>query len=162
MTLATTGREPGEPPDWCFDMNEHMVPSTCTWTGQKWVKSYDDGGFGSGADGGVPGSFGVLMFLGLLVAVAVTAWRVSLARRVARDAGLDPDRATELTLLEDHGLEASYISAHLQARPVAEQPPAPAVRSAEERLRELRSLLDAGLITQEEHDARRTAVVDSL
>ena len=162
MVIATTRREPGEPPDWCFDMNENMVPSTCTWTGQKWVKSYDDGGFGSGADAGMPGSFGVLMFLGLLAAVAVTAWRVSLARRVARDAGLDPDRATELTLLEDHGLEASYISAHLQARPVAEQPSAPAVRSAEERLRELRSLLDAGLITQEEHDARRTAVVDSL
>lgn len=54
MALATTRREPGEPPDWCFDINEHMVPATCTWTGQKWVKSYDDGGFGSGADGGVP------------------------------------------------------------------------------------------------------------
>lgn len=102
------------------------------------------------------------MFLGFLVAIGVTVWRVSLARRVARDAGLDPDRATELTLLEDHGLEASYLSAHLQARPVVEQPPTPAVRSAEERLRELRSLLEQGLISQEEHDARRTAVVDAL
>jgi len=161
MPLATLRREPGRAPDWCFDMNEDMVPSTCTWTGQKWVKSYDDG-YGSGADGGIPGSFGVLMFLGILVTVAITAWRVSLARRVARDAGLDPDRATELTLLEDHGLEASYLSAHLQARPVAEQPPAPAVRSAEERLRELRSLLESGLISQEEHDTRRKAVVDAL
>jgi hypothetical protein len=141
-------------------MNENMVPSTCTWTGQKWVKSYDDG-YG-GADGGMPGSFGVLMFLGILVAIGITAWRVSLARRVARDAGLDPDRATELTLLEDHGLEASYLSAHLQARPVAGQAPAPAVRSAEERLRELRSLLESGLISQEEHDTRRRAVVDAL
>ena len=67
-----------------------------------------------------------------------------------------------LQLLEDHGLEASYLSAHLQARPVAEQPQAPAVRSAEERLRELRSLLEPGLISQEEHDARRRAVVDAL
>lgn len=161
MALATSRQEPGRAPDWCFDLNEDMVPSTCTWTGQKWVKSYDDG-YGSGADGGIPGSFGVLMFLGILLTIGITAWRVSLARRVARDAGLDPDRATELTLLEDHGLEASYLSAHLQARPVAEQPPAPAVRSAEERLRELRSLLDQGFITQEEHDARRKAVVDAL
>lgn len=160
MPPATSRTDPGRAPDWCFDMNEDMVPSTCTWTGQKWVKSYDDGF--SGADAGMPGSFGVLMFLGILVAVGITAWRVSLARRVARDAGLDPDRATELTLLEDHGLEASYLSAHLQARPVAEQPPAPAVRSAEERLRELRSLLESGLISQEEHDTRRKAVVDAL
>jgi len=161
MPLATSRKDPAEAPDWCFDMNESMVPSTCTWTGQKWVKSYDDG-FAPGADGGVPGAFGALMLLGVLVTVAVTVWRVSLARRVARDAGLDPDRATELTLLEDHGLEASYISAHLPARPVTEQPAAPAVRSVEERLRELRSLLDQGLITQEEHDARRQAVVDAL
>ena len=161
MALATSRKEPGRAPDWCFDMNDEGVLSTCTWTGQKWVKSYDDG-YGSGADVGIPGSFGVLMFLGILVTIAITVWRVSLARRVARDAGLDPNRATELTLLEDHGLEASYLSAHLQARPVAEQPPAPAVRSAEERLRELRSLLDQGFITQEEHDARRKAVVDAL
>jgi hypothetical protein len=161
MAPATSRTEPGKAPDWCFDMNEEMVPSSCTWTGQKWVKSYDDG-YGSGADGGIPGSFGVLMFLGILLTIGITAWRVSLARRVARDAGLDPNRATELTLLEDHGLEASYLSAHLQARPVAEQPSAPAVRSAEERLRELRSLLESGLISQEEHDARRKAVVDAL
>jgi hypothetical protein len=161
MPLATMDKGPGKAPDWCFELNEHGVPPTCTWTGQKWVKSYDDG-FGSGAGGGMPDSFGAFIFLGILLTIAVTAWRVSLARRVARDAGLDPDRATELTLLEDHGLEASYLSAHLQARPVAEQPPAPAVRSAEERLRELRSLLEQGLISQEEHDARRQAVVDAL
>ena len=126
MPLATSRRDPSEPPDWCFDMNEDMVPS------------------------------------GILLSLAITAWRVSLTRRVARDAGLDPDRATELTLLEDHGLEASYLAAHLQARPVTEQPSPPAVRSAEERLRELRSLLESGLISQEEHDARRKAVVDAL
>jgi hypothetical protein len=36
------------------------------------------------------------------------------------------------------------------------------VRSAQERLVELRSLLDQGLLTQEEYDTRRRAVVDSL
>ena len=157
MTLPTT-TEPPEAPDWCFDMNDEGVLSTCTWTGQKWVKSYDD----AGAGGGVPDVFGALFFFALLAGVAVTIWRVSLARRVARDAGLDPDRATELTLLEDHGLEASYLASHLQQRPVAQQPSAPAVRSAQERLVELRSLLDQGLLTQEEYDTRRRAVVDSL
>lgn len=116
----------------------------------------------TGMDMGPPPGFVAFGVLAVLVAIGTTLWRVSLARRVARDAGLDPGRATELTLLEDHGLEASYLSAHLQARPVTEQPPAPAVRSAEERLRELRSLLEQGLITPEEHDARRAAVVDAL
>lgn len=116
----------------------------------------------AGMDMGPPPGFVAFGVLAVVVAIGTTLWRVSLARRVARDAGLDPDRATELTLLEDHGLEASYLSAHLQARPVAGQPTTPAVRSAEERLRELRSLLEQGLISQEEHDARRKAVVDAL
>jgi hypothetical protein len=158
MTLPTT-TEPPEAPDWCFDMNDEGVLSTCTWTGQKWVKSYDDGG---APGGGIPGAFGVLLVFAILGAIAMTLWRVSLARRVASDAGLDPDRATELTLLEDHGLEASYLASHLHQRPAAQQPSAPAVRSAQERLVELRSLLDQGLLTQEEYDTRRRAVVDSL
>ena len=116
----------------------------------------------AGMDMGPPPGFVAFGVLAVAVAIGTTLWRVSLARRVARDAGLDPDRATELTLLEDHGLEASYLSAHLRTRPAAEQPQAPAVRSAEERLRELRSLLEQGLISQEEHDARRKAVVDAL
>jgi hypothetical protein len=161
MTVAAGRREPTEAPDWCFDMNDQGTMSTCTWTGREWVKSYDDGP-GMGGDMGPPAGFGVLMFLVVLAGLGMMVWRVSLARRVARDAGLDPDRATEITLLEDHGLEASYLASHLQQRPVSGQPSPPAVRGAEERLRELRSLLDQGLVTQEEYEARRRAVVDSL
>lgn len=144
-----------------------MVGRGALWMFELWT--FEPGMFEPGLPGpvgpdmGPPPGFVAFGVLAVLVGIGTTLWRVSLARRVARDAGLDPDRATELTLLEDDGLEASYLSAHLQARPVAElSPDAPAPRSTEERLKELCSLLEQGLISQEEHDARRKAVLDAL
>lgn len=125
---------------------------------------FGDPGFQT-TDTGMPGSFGAIMLLGLLVAVGTTLWRVSLARRVARDSGMDPNRATEITLLEDDGLEAAYLAGNLRPRPgeptTGSAGGAPA-GTAEARLRELVSLRDAGLLTPEEYDARRKAIVESL
>ncbi len=147
----------GEPeaPDWCFEMNDHLELPTCTWDGAQWHRSYPD-------DSGFPGAFGAIFVLMLIVAVGMFAWRISLARRVARDTGMDPNRATELTILGDNGLEAGFLAGHLRQRPADQQPTAPAVRSAEVRLRELAELRDQGLVTPEEYDARRRAIVDSL
>lgn len=89
-------------------------------------------------------------------------WKISLVRRVAEDAGMDPGQATEMVLLGDNGVEAAYLAGHLRQRPADPQSSSPAVRPAEERLRELRSLLDAGLLTQEEYETRRRNVVDAL
>jgi hypothetical protein len=147
----------GEPkaPDWCFEMNDHLELPTCTWDGTQWHRSYE-------SDAGLPGAFGAIFVLMLLVGVALFAWRISLARRVARDTGMDPNRATELTILGDNGLEAGFLAGHLRQRPADQQPAAPAVRSAEVRLRELADLRDQGLVTHEEYDARRKAIVDAL
>lgn len=156
MTLSRT--EPPAPA-WCFDRNAEGQFSTCTWDGSQWHKSYRDGMAG---DAGAPGWFGGLFVLMLIVAVAMFAWKISLARRVARSTGMDPDQATELTILGEHGLEAGYLAGHLRQRPAGQQPPVAAVRSAEVRLRELQQLRDQGLVTPEEYDARRKAIVDSL
>ena len=146
-------------PDWCFEMNDHGEMPTCTWTGTQWHRSYDGGMVG---DDGAPGWFGGMFVLMLLVAVAMFAWRISLARRVARSTGLDPDQATELAILGDNGLEAGYLAGHLHQRPAAEPSSAPAGRSVEVRLRELEQLRDQGLVTPEEHAARRRAILDTL
>jgi hypothetical protein len=145
-------------PDWCFQMNDQGQLPTCMWDGTAWHRSYQGGPDGSG----VPGWFGGLFVLMVLVAVAMFAWRISLARRVAQSTGLDKNQATELAILGEHGLEAGYLAGHLRQRPADREPSAPAVRTVEARLRELQQLRDQGLVTPQEYDARRRAIVDSL
>jgi hypothetical protein len=155
--MTYLGTEPPAPA-WCFKVNDQGQLPTCTWDGTAWHRSYDGSMGGTGA----PGWFGGLFVLMLLVAVAMFAWRISLARRVAGGAGLDKDQATELAILGENGLETGYLAAHLRQRPADQQPTAPAVRTAEVRLRELQQLRDQGLVTPDEYDARRRAIVDSL
>lgn len=143
-------------PAWCFRTNANGDLPTCTWDGARWTRSYDS----AGAEGGLPGGFAALMVLALLVGLAVTVWRVSTARQLAKRAGMDAGQATALTLLEDDGLEATYLAANLRDR--TPQPRGPAVRTTEERLRELDRLRGQGLVTSEEYDERRRAILDSL
>jgi hypothetical protein len=114
-------------------------------------------------DGG--SGFGGMVALFLVVGLAMFVWRISLARRVARQHGLDPDQATELAILGDNGLEATYLAGSLSDRPEVD-PGTPVAaspqRSAEERLLDLARLRDEGLITPDEYDARRRAIIDSL
>lgn len=115
------------------------------------------------ADPGLPGPFIGLFVLALVVGVAVTLWRVSMARQVARDSGLDPDRAAAMTLLSDDGLDATYLAASLRepSRRPAEELDTSA-RTVADRLRELDRLHADGLVTAEEYQARRTAILDSI
>lgn len=118
----------------------------------------NDPGFG---EPGIPGAFIALFVIVLILGVAGTVWQVSTARRMARDAGLDPDDAAAVTLLDDPGLSTAYLASSLRDRDDRPEPP-PAARSSAERLRELQDLRDQGLITPDEYDARRRAIVDSL
>lgn len=113
------------------------------------------------ASGGLPGGFVALFVLAALVGVAVVIWKVSTARQLATDAGMDPDVATGMTLLDDDGLTATYLASSLRtARPADQAPPGPP--SATQRLTELKALLDGGLISQAEYDQRRAAIIDSV
>lgn len=124
-----------------------------------------DGGFSGPAGPGVPPGFVAFFLLIILLGVGTTIWRVSLARQVARDSGMDEDQATAMTLLSDNGLDATYLASNLRNRPGQEQDPAspsPQGRTVNERLRELQQLRDEGLVTYDEYEARRNEILDSL
>ena len=150
---------PDDPPGWCFRPNGNGDLPTCSYVDGQWHRSYDTG---SGSIDSGMGGFAVLFVVVLLAGIGLTVWKVSTARRMARASGMDEDDATAMTLLTDDGLEATYLAANL--RPTA--PPAagsaPETRSVADRLRELQTLLDQGLVTQAEYDERRRALIEGL
>jgi hypothetical protein len=112
--------------------------------------------------GGIPSGFVALIVLVGIGGVVFTIWKVSTARRMATEAGLDPGRAGALALLTKDGLDATYIASSLRERPASAPSSAPPPHSAADRLRELEQLRDDGLVTAAEYDARRRAIVESL
>jgi len=127
--------------------------------------AFDDGFSGPAGPGGPPG-FVAFFFLIILLGVGTTIWRVSLARQVVRDSGMDEGQATAMTLLSDNGLDATYLASNLRNRPGQDEDPAasppPQGRTVNERLRELQQLRDEGLVTYDEYEARRNEILDSL
>lgn len=165
-----------------------QLPS-CTYDGNGKLinKSYDNDPFGDGGGGGMPGEFVGFIVIAIFIGVGVTVWRVSMARDMARRAGLDPNDATAVTLMSDDGLGATYLAASLAgnrqpAPPSSGQPatdpghvvadlsgasaPADAeatpARSSADRLKELQQLKEQGLVTDAEYDARRKAILESI
>lgn len=153
----------------CMDqaVNHNGEPPTCTKVNGQWVASWpDDGGLAGGPGGGIPGGFVALFVLALFVGIGITIWKVSTARQLARQSGMDPNVATGITLLTDNGLDATYVASSLRGRtqPDAAAPATPAAppQTASSRLEELKTLLDGGMVTQQEYDERRKAIIDSV
>jgi hypothetical protein len=129
----------------------------------------DDGDFvdPDAGGGGIPGWFVGLFVLVALIGIGTTIWRVTTAQKLAQKSGMDPGLATQMTLLSKDGLDATYLAASLRgdqhpAEPGgAEASAAPAPTTAA-RLTDLQGLLDRGLVTQAEYDARRQAIIDSV
>jgi hypothetical protein len=152
------------------ELNVNGQLPTCTRVNGSWVPSWPDESGATG--GGMGGTFAVLFIAALFLTALVIAWRVSMARQLATSAGLDPGLATQMTLLTDDGLDATYLAASLRQPPFtpAGSPPEPplaatqarAALSAADRLTELRSLLDQGLVTPTEYDERRKAILDAV
>src|SRR3954447_7413194 len=122
-------------------------PPTCTKVNGSWVASWPDD-----STAGFGGGFAFLVVLALVAAVGITIWKVSTAQKLARQSGMDPSLATQMTLLSDDGLDATYLAASLRRPPVVPVAPVPESpstaaqerpqSSAAERLTELKSLLD--------------------
>lgn len=82
----------------CFRADEFGNLPTCTSTGDgQWEVSYDKAGVGM--EDGIDGGFAVLFVLALILGVVGTMWKISTARRMARDSGMDESDATAMTLL---------------------------------------------------------------
>jgi len=115
-------------------------------------------------DQGFPGWFIAVFILFIMVGIGTTLWRVSVARRMAEDAGLDPNDASAVTLLSQDGVDATYLASTLASRSRAQTPHAtpPPPKTAEERLRELQALKDQGLVTSDEYDAQRQKILGSI
>ena len=130
----------------------------------------DDGGIVVSSDSsGGSGWFVVMMVLAAIIGIGTTVWRVTMAQKLARGAGMDPSLATKMTLMTKDGLDDTYLAASLRGQM---SPTAPGTESSGQgsgpweqtmaRLTELKSLLDSGAITQQEYDDRRKAIIDSV
>ena len=161
---------PGPGLQHCLDqgLNHNGEPPTCTKTANgTWVASWPDDSLGTSS--GIPGFFVFFAVVIIAVGIGITVWRVSTARRLAQDSGMDPGLATQMTLLTENGLDATYLAASLRPSQATSPPqsPTPATpsttgRSASERLTELASLRDQGMITEAEYDERRRSIIDGL
>ncbi len=173
LALIATVVDPGDnPPDWCFESNQQGELPSCVYADGEWSQVFEgrtidgaiDGSFGS-PGAGIPGAFAFFFVLVAFAAIATTVWRVSTARRMARDSGMSESDATAMTLLSDDGFEATYLASNLRQPPSAPATPPAAPeppRASADRLRELQGLLDDGLITSDEYAARRSAILDGL
>ena len=161
VLLAFSG--PNDPPRKCFRMNEDGDLPTCTYAGGEWTTSYPSG-FGSSGDGGggFEGLFVLFFVVALVLGIGGTIWRVTTAQRMAREAGMSERDATAMTLLSDDGFEATYLASNLRGRPTTPIPAATPGRSTADRLRELDKLRAEGLVSDEEHEAARRAILDEL
>jgi hypothetical protein len=148
----------------CMDQaaDHNGEPPVCTKVNGTWVASWPDS---AGPGGAIPGGFVAFAVLTLIVGIGFTVWKVTTAQKLARQSGMDPSLATKMTLLTDDGLEATYLASSLRppATPTTSpEGPAAPTRDVATRLAELESLLDRGLVTQPEYDARRQAIIDAV
>jgi hypothetical protein len=150
----------------CLDqaVNHNGEPPTCTKVNGTWVASWPEDTALSG--GGGTGAFAFFFVVVIVVAIGTTIWKVSTVQKLARQSGMDPGLATQMTLLTDDGLDATYLAASLRQPPAvppgSPSTPAPTPKTAAERLAELGALRDQGMVTQAEYDERRKAIIDAV
>jgi Short C-terminal domain len=112
---------------------------------------------------GIPGWFIAVFIVFVMAAIGMTIWRVSVARRMAEDAGLDPKRATAVAMLSNDGIDATYLASTLASHSRAQPPhPAQVAKTAEQRLQELQALRDKGLVTDDEYETQRQKILGSI
>src|SRR5690242_18832968 len=77
----------------------------------------DDGGIVVSSDSsGGSGWFVVMMVLAAIIGIGTTVWRVTMAQKLARGAGMDPSLATKMTLMTKDGLDDTYLAASLRGQ----------------------------------------------
>ncbi len=98
--------------------------------------------------------------LAVLLALAGAIVVIIMMRRTARDAGLDPDTATAVALVNNSALSAAWAVRAVRAPGSSPaQPPAPSVS---QRLGVLEDLRTKGMVDEQEYRTRREAILGSL
>lgn len=106
---------PEDPPPSCFVANLNDDLPTCTSSdGKNWAVNYPARMQQQQAT--------AFIVLALLIGIAVTVAIVVFMRRQARNAGLDPNTATAVTLLTNPGVSAIYLASNLQPNRVETAP----------------------------------------
>ena len=113
---------------------------------------------------GIPGWFIALFVLIGVLGAGTAIWRISVARKIARDAGLDPNTAAAVTFLSNDGVGATYLASTLASQSPPQSPPQALVptKTAEQRLQELHALKDKGLVSADEYEAQRRTILGSI
>ncbi|MBV9096916.1 MAG: DUF1328 domain-containing protein [Frankiaceae bacterium] len=133
---------------------------------------------------GFPDVMVIFFVLAIVASIVGFSWRVGTARRIAREAGLNPDDAATTAVLGGRdGLAATYLAANLRPQPVddyvpsghldppssrqhttepPQHPTAPPQRTIESRLGELKHLHEQGLITDGDYDRRRAEILHDV
>jgi Short C-terminal domain len=154
-------------PHKCLVANQFGQLPSCTRSGNGgWVATYPNSGPGGSSGGGIPSGFIALFVIVGLIGIGVTIWRISLTRRMATNAGVNPNDATALAVLGgstaiDTAILAKTLShrSNDAASPAAEEPHG---ATAEARLKELQHLKDNGVITADEYESRRAAIINAI
>lgn len=124
--------------------------------------NFSDPSMTNGPDMGIPGFFIFAVIVVVGIGIVGTIVRVSMARSMARRAGLDPDDATAVTLLSaDDGLAATYLASNLSPK-VATAPAPPGEKPVGQRLAELDALRSSGSITEQEYAEQRSRVLGTV
>lgn len=116
----------------------------------------------AGPGDGFGSVFALFFVLAVVGGIAGTVWKVSTAQRMAREAGMSERDATVMALLSDDGFEATYLASNLRGRSATPVPAATPGRSTADRLRELDKLRAEGLVSDEEHETARRAILAEL
>src|SRR4051812_9100576 len=95
----------------CIDkaIDHNGEPPTCTKVNGSWVASWPDD-----STAGFGGGFAFLVVIALVVGIAITVWKVSTAQKLARQSGVDPGLAPQMTLLTHDRLAAADLAPGLR------------------------------------------------
>jgi uncharacterized membrane protein len=126
---------------------------------------------------------GIVSVIVFIVIFVVVGRRVSVARKIAEEAGLDPSAAGSAAFFSRDGIGHTLIAAEIakrqraaeaatraarreaqqaSAHQSADPHPAAKPKTAAEHLSELQQLFDSGAITESEYSKRRQEIIDSV
>jgi hypothetical protein len=109
---------------------------------------------------GIPSGFIIIFVLFFLFAIGTSIFKFSQTRQMAMKKGATEAEATAIAMSGDVGTAASFVKHPERSTPLDDD--ASDERPAAARIAEVRSLVQQGLITQEQADTRIAEILRSI